>query len=413
MKIHQKYDLGELARKLIEARTNAPGEPASFKGFEIRNVRSVLETCVDFNPAVPESDRNSLIWRAITTAAELPQLDVAGLQQCLRNAERNYLRRERKPFIIASSLTFGYFDELSRSVVDGVSITYSRSLPPRFSRAAVQEDIDRATAIEQPHRLCVVRTRVEARTEAAAMHEALDTVDYLRGIWNYVINSRTLMRRSIGATRPVNEILWDPVHSIHKTNGALATDAIWAESKHQQFGQLYRIAPQWENLHKREQQIRRRLSNIDYGADLKALLIRYTRALDTADYDSAFSRLWGVFEHLAGAIGNYDALIKRTLFLITHEVRDFERLILEHLRDVRNGLVHADRSRREMETHLYQLRWFVEGLLRFHLAHGREFRSLSVAGHFLDLPQDTALLKQRVTDLGRAIRFQSARVADG
>lgn len=405
--IHDKYDLGELANRIQSVRSSEHGQPITFRGFHIDDIQSVLETCIDFNPAVSESDREGLIWQGITQAAEHAKIDAARLEQSLRQAERNYLRRPLQDYVVASSLSIDYFDALTKTNIEGITIIFSRSLPRRFSREGIQRNLDEATAIEQSHRFLTVRTRVRARTDGAAVNIAFDTADYLRGIWNYWINARTRMRHRIGSPKPVNKILWGPVHTLHTPQGALATETFWVEPKHQQFDDLYRMAADWDRIRKWEKHVRLQLNNVQYANDLKHLFARYARALDIADYDVAFNKLWGVFEHLAGAIGSYETLIKRTLFLWTREEREYARLILEHLRDVRNGSVHEDRSRRYVDRYIYQLKWFVEALFKFHLSWGREFSSLSMAGQFLDLPQDLQLLNKRMAEYRRAVRFQT------
>lgn len=407
--IHQKYDIGELARRIQAVRSNEQGQPISFRGFEIDDIQSVLETCIDFNPAIPDTDREGVVWQGIMHAAEHADIDAARLQEGLQTAERSYLRQPLKVFVVASSLTIDYFEAFRKTRIDGIDITFSRTLPRRFKREAIQDDLEQATGIERPHRLTVIRIRVRARTDGAAVNQALDTADYLRGIWNFWINSRTRMRHRIGSPKPVNKILWGPVHSLHTSEGALATETFWVEPKHQQFDDLYRMSADWERIRMWEKRVRNRLGKVQYADDLKQLFARYTRALDLADYDVAFNKLWGVFEHLAGAIGSYEALIKRTLFLWSKDEREYARLILEHLRDVRNGSVHSDRTRRSMDTYTYQLKWFVEVLFKFHLLRVKEFSSLSTAGHFLDLPPNVELLEQRIAEYRKAVSIQTPK----
>lgn len=407
--VHVKYDLGELARRIQSVRSSEPGQPPSFKGFGIDDIQSVLETCIDFNPAVAESDRENLIWQGITRAAEHAEINAALLEQSLRQVERNYLRRPLQDYVVASSLSIDYFDALRKTRIDDASIIFSRSLPSRFSRDVIQHVLNEAIAIEQAHRFMTVRTRVRARTDGAAVNIALEAADYLRGMWNFWVNARTSMRHRIGSPKPVNRIIWGPVHTLHTPRGALATETFWVEPKHQQFDDLYRMAADWDRIRNWEKRVRTRLNSVPYADDLKHLFARYTRALDLADYDVAFNKLWGVFEHLAGAIGSYETLIKRTLFLWKKEEREYVRLILEHLRDVRNGSVHEDRSRRYVDRYIYQLKWFVEVLFRFHLSRGREFSSLATAGQFLDLPQDVDFLNKRIAEYRKVVRFQTLR----
>jgi hypothetical protein len=409
VRIHKKYDLGELARRIQAARTSAPGSPLKFKSFDIHNIESVLETCVDFPATIPEPDRESLVRQGVARAAESAQIDAAILEQCLREAEREYLRQPLQTYVIASSLTLSYFETLRDIKINGVSLRFSRTLPARFERQAIREELNREITIEQPDQLTTLRTRVRARTEAGAVNLAIDTADFLRGLWNFWVNYRTNLRIQFGSPQPINQILWGPVHTLHTPEGALASETFWAEPKHQQSEKTYSASSHWAEMRKWEKWARRRIEGLQYADEMRLLVARYSRALDLADYDAAFNKLWAVFEHLAGAIGNYDGLIKRTLFLYTEQLQDFNRLILEHLRDVRNGLVHLDRARRAMDTYIYQLKRFVEVLMQFHLSSGKVFSSISTAGQFLDLPQNTAILEARITELRMALRFRTPK----
>jgi hypothetical protein len=407
MKISKKYDLGELARRVQAARTNKPGEPVTFNSFEIHNIESVLATCIDFPASIPESDREGLIRQAIERAAKQAEIDATRLENCVREAEREYLQQPLMTYVVASSLTLGYRSELPKVTIDGVSLRFSRALPTRFKRDAIKDEIAQETAIKHPDQLTVLRTQINARTDAAAVNLAIDTGDFLRGMWNFWINAQTRLRLQFGSQKPINSILWGPIHTLHTPNGHLASEAFWAEPKNQQSNEVYTLGPHWPAMRKWEKWARSRVENLEYAAEMKVLFMRYSRALDLADYDAAFNKLWGVLEHLAGAIGNYDALIRPILFLYSRESQDFSRLLLEYLRDVRNGLVHMDRTRESMDIYLYQLKWFVEALVQFHLRTGKTFSSLSTAGQFLDLPQDTNVLEARVNELRRALRFRT------
>jgi hypothetical protein len=407
MKIDKKYNLGEIARRIQSARTNEPGEPVAFSSFEIHSIESVLETCVDFPPFIPETDREGLIRLAVARAAEHLEIDAAQLERCIRDVEREYLRQPVKTYILASSLTISYFKALPKINIAGTTLTFSATLPKRFARDSIKAEIIRETAIEDPDRLTVLRTEVKARTNDAAVNMALDSADYLRGVWNLWLNARTSLRLQFGAEDPINKILWGPVHTLHTSEGKLVSEAFWVEPKNQQSNRLHGLTPHWRAMRKWDKWARSRIQALQYADEMKPLFARYARALDLTDYDASFSKLWGVLEHLTGAIGNYDALIRRTLFLYSPESQDFSRLILEHLRDVRNGMIHKDRTRRSMDIYLYQLKGFVETLVKFHIRSGKSFSSLSTAGQFLDLPADPKTLEAQIAERRRALRYRA------
>ena len=95
-----------------------------------------------------------------------------------------------------------------------------------------------------------------------------------------------------------------------------------------------------------EQTLRRRVKRLRYGPDLRKQLVNYVRALDYVDYDASFNRLWAVMEHLSASVGKHGRIAKRVSFLYDPAELRYIRLIVEHLRDVRNGLVHDSRARR-------------------------------------------------------------------
>jgi hypothetical protein len=405
----KRYKLPELAREIEEARNNHAGQPVSFEAFRIENVQSVLESGIDFHPEIPDADRRNLIWKAILNAATNGVVDSSSLMSHLTQAEDNYLRSPLQDYVLATSLTINYFPQLTRLKVDDTIITFSRRLPTHFKRQAIQDSLDHVTVIERPDRLTSVRIRVKARTDAAAVNQALDHLDFFRGIWNYGINWRTRMRYLGGLhePEPINHILLGPVHTLHSPDGSLLTESFWYQSQYLQYGEVYDLGAHWTDTRKWHRIVHQKLKRISYKKDLRNMLIHYTRALDNIDHEVAFNKLWAVLEHLTNSPGKYEDLIKRTLFLTNNNERDYVRLILEHLREVRNGSVHDDKVRDTMMTYLYQLKWFIERLLNFHLYHGPTFHSIADAGTFLALPVDMGLLKERISDYRKALRFQT------
>lgn len=115
--------------------------------------------------------------------------------------------------------------------------------------------------------------------------------------------------------------------------------------------------------------------------------------------------MWAVLESLTNSPGRYDQLIKRVLFIESSDDRDFARLLLEHLRDLRNNIVHDDKSRSTMLTHVHELKWLIETLFRYHLIEGHRFPSFKAAIDFLDLPADITVLQSKISDYRKALRF--------
>jgi hypothetical protein len=194
------------------------------------------------------------------------------------------------------------------------------------------------------------------------------------------------------------------LYTLHRPNGTLIEDTFWLEPQMLKSSWIYRADEQWSRLQKGATRSLSKLQSIKYRSEVETALVRYTRALDRPDHGASFSRIWGVLEYLTNSIGEYDKLISRVSFLISDSDRRFICLLLQHLRDVRNGLVHADEACSNVGAYLYQLKWITEILIRFHLRNGNRFSSRARAAEYLDTPVDRTILEQRVRDYRRALR---------
>ena len=161
---------------------------------------------------------------------------------------------------------------------------------------------------------------------------------------------------------------------------------------------------EWPQIDKAASKILTRLRAVPYRRDLERGLIFYVRALDARDAGNSFGNLWSVLELVTDSVGNYDQLVRRACFLYSEADRPFMRLVLEHLRDVRNHLVHEQGIKSNIDSYLQQLKSITEVLIRFHLVRGKDYPSLSLAAEFLDIPTDRQTLERRLRDYRRALR---------
>lgn len=407
----RRYNLAEIARRIEALRISPIGEPASFQGFEIEYAESILESGLEFHEDVAIPDIRRLIRRAISNAATNGAVTEETLTKALHQVEVDYLKQPPTNYILITSINLSKELVPTRRNIGSTTIVFSRKLPKQFNRAAIQEDVDRFIQKEKFNRLINVRVSVQARTSNDAINRALDSLDFVRGIWNFAINNQTRMRHTIGFQKhtPFNNIIIGPFHTLHSATGTPMEDTYWYEMNFPRDFKLYDLSKHWNNISEWEVFIRRKLQKISYANELRDIFIRYTRSLDNSSYDIAFTKLWAVLEGLTNAPGQYQVLIRRCLFLEIDEDKSYTQLILEHLRDLRNGLIHDDRSRNKMLTHVYQLKSFIEALINFHLFQGAHFKTFTEACEFLDLPTDVNTLKDRLRIYNLASEFRSKR----
>jgi hypothetical protein len=84
-------------------------------------------------------------------------------------------------------------------------------------------------------------------------------------------------------------------------------------------------------------------------------------------------------------------------------------LVLRHLREHRNGIVHKHQSPYQMEHLVFRLKWFVETLLISSIANRFQFKSVSEFQEFLQLPLDAKLIAKRANLYRKAHRWTAAK----
>ena len=150
-----------------------------------------------------------------------------------------------------------------------------------------------------------------------------------------------------------------------------------------------------------------RLRRLPYAAHFRDCVRYYGRALGEADWATSYILLWQALEAATGTSKmKYDATIRRASFMFDDV--EYHKQVLDILKTCRNEIVHAQNDPTSLESRLYLLKRYVESALRFHLAHAGDFHSLEEAGHFLDLPSNTAVLNRRLRLLEKAATFRES-----
>ena len=286
-------------------------------------------------------------------------------------------------------------------------MTFHKKLSKKYAQSSTKllERAKKSFFGEYPQNYLTSQIHISARTVFEAANLALDTIDLIRGIWNLYINQQHNWRMSLGnSTEPVNKLILGPVHILHYPGGKLAsTDTWWYEPQY-----VGPIMPhRFKNIDKINRYFHKtklKLNQHPYSKEIEKAIIRYTRALDDRNLNNAFLRLWSVLEFLTNTgKESYDVTIKRASFVF--QDREFDEQILKILRDYRNSSIHLDFESREIETYLYQLKFYVESLIRFHLWNMLGVKSLITATDFLNLPTNEVVINERIRMLRNAKKF--------
>jgi len=392
-----KYNPKEVADRIDKAKSLDKDGKVSFKGFEHYDYTVVLNSMVTLNETIPEIEKNRIVKQATFKAAARGKIDSRNLLAEINKLESDYLKRPEKEFKLVTSISIDRFFKIKAKKINNCTINFKSSLSAPYLKAISEISAIASQSItgDIPTNYKKVIITLNARSDAEAANKALDSIDLLRGIWNFYENRKHGIRISFGKRKPVNKFILGPFHTLHEPDGKLATKTWWYDPEYAYQIDPFNPSKDLEKIYKFENTIRKLLDKGKYRKEIVSAILRYTRALDLTNWEDSFLRLWSVLEHLTdtGSNDSYKITIRRAAFIYGGD--EYSRQILTHLRDYRNRAVHVGAETIEIQAYMYQLKRFVESLLEFHLGNKFGFNSLREISTVLDLPCDRDELCKR------------------
>ncbi len=361
------------------------------------DVVGVLESALELPDEIPEVEARRAVSAALFDEGA-QYLDAERLRREIENYVAGFLDATPRPYVLVSSVSVEYFDELADTEIAGCRISFHRSLPESFREGYQQaENLARRHVVgELPTaglsrlRYTFVTVEAEGRSESEAALKAQEALTLQRGIWNLALRRYA---PPTGDPHPLNHVLPGPVHSLHHNGGEAVPWHVWYERDYVEPVQSFQsksLGRHWEEVQEYERIAREGLSSSRYRSAVEGFVRDYALILDGRDPEAAFVRLWGLLERLTG-LGErerHDVVTKRASFLVREELRSLQYLVLESLRRHRNTGVHRGVFPSDARDLLRQLRRFVAIALEFHLENRFGFSSVEEVARFLSQPPE-------------------------
>lgn len=398
-----RFNPAVVLKKIEDVRTVDSNGGVSFAGFEVDSWLPVLHSMLQFPPAAAQVGESAVVWRGIARLKSplTPSEVLASFNEVL--AEK--LSTKDTQYCLLTAISLDRRDLPARLRIADAHLTFLPNGYPRLFRSRDALLRKHPVPVEPtPENYCKVLVRTKAKFPDVGARKALRALDLHRALWCLMGNPE--MQFTFGAAEfsPVNVVRVGSVHTLHLQTGEVAASALWFEPS---FSEAKIFRPQTPNNFDRNcRWALRQISACPYGDKLEVALVRYARAFDDRDANSAFLGLWGALEGLTSQDqADYQKTVRRCSFL--YEERAFHTQVLEHLREYRNVYIHAGEARDSARTHCFQLQSYFSELVWFHVRNARFFRSLEEANEFLDSPHDSTTLKRRAALARRAARFVS------
>ena len=373
----------------------------------LQTYEPILVSAVEFCADIPESQKTAIVTTGIKEAVKAGNLTPDRVKKAMSRAEQDFLRKKTEDFVLATSMSFRKLPPFRKVTIGGQTIHLSKTLPRRFDRVSVEKRIPHFLPAPLPSDYIALRVTTSGRTREEAAERALASLALLVGIWNFLLTygsfSRSLMCSN--GTGPIADLRLGPLHTLHYPDGRIATETVWYEPTYAKPAPVKDYSDKFEKLRKNERWVLRQMSKAPEVERFRYAFMRYASAVDEPRLETAFLRFWSILEHLTDTGKNsYDTTVRRSAFIFSDYL--FARQELQHLRDVRNGLVHLGESTNDPQAYVYQIKQYVDGLLLFLLSDANVGRSRSEINELLDLPPGAEDLKRRTALHQRAVKFR-------
>ena len=370
--------------------------------FLVPELEAILETAYEFDTKIPQGVFKRIISDAIHIFVRKNVKNGKSLKSSIGQSEINYLKKDKQKYHLLTSLSFQYFDQLPKLNINKVYIDFLPTLPNKY-KIYDNENIKYKFPDYPPNNYTIVRISLRARSLSEAIEMGLYTLNLVRGFWNFSLNLRLGSRMQMGKRDPINNIRLGPLHTIHDERGKLSDNIYWFENEFiiKSSGNI--VKDKWEIINKDFNHFRKCIKNSKSNIDINSIINYYVNALDTIDYHSAYLKLWSLLEQLTDTgLSGYDKTISRTLFFYKKDRLNKEAL--EHLRIVRNRLIHKGESPDNIDPILFQMKRFVERVFVFNINNLKYFSNIQEVGKYLDINYDIDSLKREIQFRKRVLK---------
>lgn len=404
IKWKDKFKPLPIINRIASVRTSGEDGKASYSGLVIDECMPTLHSMLSFPPVAAEIDQETLVWRALNRAGKelTPEtfLKAANDELCAR------LATKMVSYTVLTSISLSPKDFLLNINLLNCSIKILKGdFPRKFVKHRESLIKEFKTDIsETPSNYCKVVAIVRAKSASAAFHKAMRAIDLLRSLMCLMANPRMQIAFGGPSHEAINSVRLGGHHTVHLDDGKRAHEGYWYEPYFKPKSVFTHADP--ASMSKTIRWATKRIENSSLCDTITSSLLMYVRGLDVPDHNAAFLKVWAALEMLTTPnIADYDKLIRRSSFLFK-EV-DYQRQVLEHLRQYRNASVHAGEESENSRIHCFQLQAFYSAVAWFCIQNCSNFSNLEELGAFLDLPPEPSALEDRLKHIKKAIKFRT------
>jgi len=228
---NKEYQPERVIEKIEAARKTGNNEnKVQFIGWGFQEFAALIYSMLDFSNEIPEIDAREIVSKAIFNAGTTGRITTKSLIAEINRLEKAYESSPIEKYVLASSISLSRSWKIKKIKTANSTILFDNILPAKFHKETdvLLKNAEHSLFANRPTDYLSVRVYVSAKSVHHAANQALETLDFARGIWNWLLNKRYSNRMSwAGKPEPVNNIILGPIHTLHKPSGELAATEVW------------------------------------------------------------------------------------------------------------------------------------------------------------------------------------------
>ncbi|MGB6329844.1 MAG: hypothetical protein WBF48_13040 [Halarcobacter sp.] len=392
-----------ILQKINEIATiNSEGK-VSFEAFTSIEAESALYSMIDFGIHLHSSIKERLIRESIRESILKHKLTKDNFLKEINQQLIIYNKREEKTFYFLTSLSFKPFG-FKKIMLNNCLIRFVDNFPNKYKERNLFNEKWNKKEEHTPSSYIKVIVKVKTKTDIDAVKIAIDTLDLLRALLCILLNSGYTLSFPKKPRRIINVVLLGGLHTIHYESGKLACKYYWHEIDYEVVKPFSVNESKKKNTIKSFKFLYTKLNESKFKNELIDGLLRYVRAFDEKDKNVTLIKGWNAIEGLVAKNKNNFELIPKRISFLFEEV-EYNKQILEHLREYRNTSVHKGESITDVDIHCHKIQEYFKHLIIYYL-NNTHFSTIEEANNFLDLPvKEEELLKKRDL-INKALKFR-------
>jgi len=374
-------------------RTGFKGYESTFEaGFD--SLVTLLNGLVNYDSRVPEEQRGIILSKAIFESADKARIIAAAVEKEITKFESEYLSLPLQDYELITGLSIVGINN-RKIKTDNASIIITKHFPKKIKSHYDFSAVKRLYPRLNDNSYSWVLVSVKARCEHAAATQALNELDYVRGIFNLYSCYRS-SRMSFSLPAPINKICRYPYHSLHSPSGHRTSDYYWFDNNYSDRVSAFDVSSKFDDIKKFYIHTSKQIMATNQKTYFKGILSMFCNALDNSDMNNSFMSLWALLESLTRTKEKtYDVTIRRLLF--NFKDKELMNIKLEEFRKRRNQAVHTNREVNDAEYCAHELMNIATEYILFCINAYQKVSSHEEFAAVIDCPTDKVRLYKEIT----------------